>query len=88
MLYPTLRSCTDCASVDTLLAEIECKLATMSSTMYTNLVFMLNKPVNKWTLFSLLMYRNILLYKDADATYLSDYTVEMVASKVKLLKYK
>lgn len=88
MLTPRLTNCAACADIPSLIADIDCKLSEMSVSLYNNLVFMLNKPVNNEVMLDLLLYRKILLYKYCNPNYAGHFTVNMIASKIKLLKFK
>lgn len=88
MLYPRLTNCTDCTTITSLIEDIDCKLAKLGTILYNNLVYMLNKSISTETYISLLFYRRILQYKSANPDYASDYTLDEIANKVKLLKYK
>lgn len=88
MLTPRLTDCTECADILSLIDEIDCKLAKLAGNMYHNITLMLNKSIPAGAIIDLLHYRRILQYKYVNSTYASDYTINMVASRVKLLKYK
>lgn len=88
MLSTRLTNCPDCASIPALLADIDCKLAELSKNLYNNLVFMLNQPVPASVMLDLLNYKRILTYKYCNPNYACKYTVNMIASRVKILKYK
>jgi hypothetical protein len=88
MLSPRLTNCPECGSIPHLLKEIDCKLSDLSNNLYNNLVFMLNQPVPASVMLDLLNYKRILTYKYCNPNYASSYTVSMIASRVKLLKYK
>jgi len=88
MLSPRLANCPKCADIQSLIAEIDCKITEISMNLYNNVVFMLKKPVSNHVLKLLLHYRRILTYKICNPNYAGCYSVEMIASKVKLLKYK
>jgi hypothetical protein len=88
MLVPRSTTCSDCSSIPTLIDEIDCKLAKLSGVLYNNLVFMLNQPIQASVFIDLLTYKRILQYKYVNSDYASDYSVTMIASRVKLLKYK
>jgi len=49
---------------------------------------MLNQPVPGGVMLDLINYRRILVYKYCNPEYASCYTVNMIASRIKLLKYK
>ena len=88
MLSPRLNTCTECANIDSLINEIDCKVSELANVLYNNTVFMLNKSFNSVALFDLLMYKRILTYKVCNPDYAGHYTVNMIASKIKLLKFK
>jgi len=88
MLSPRLTSCPECASIPALIADIDCKLASLANNLYNNVVFMLNQPVPGGVMLALINYRRILAYKYCNPDYAAPFTVNMIASKVKLLKYK
>lgn len=88
MLSPRLTSCPECASIPNLIHEIDCKLAALGNNLYNNVVFMLNQPVPGGVMLALINYRRILAYKYCNPDYAAPYTVNMIASRVKLLKYK
>jgi uncharacterized protein (TIGR02145 family) len=82
MLYPKQTNCTKCGDINSLIASIDCKLAQLSSTMYNNIVFMLNKPISGSAIFDLIQYRRILFYKQINPDYVSKYSVNQIASQV------
>ena len=88
MLSPRLTSCPECASIPALIADIDCKLASLGNNLYNNIVFMLNQPVPGGVMLDLINYRRILTYKYCNPDYAAPFTVNMIASRVKLLKYK
>ena len=88
MLTPRLTSCTCCADILSLIDEIDCKMAQLAGNMYHNLTLMLNQNVPAETMISLLTYKRILQYKYVNPDYCSRYTISMITSKVKLLKYR
>lgn len=88
MLQPKLSSCPSCTTIPALISDIDCKMAEMAGNLYNNMVFALNQPVKGTVMNDLLMYKRILMYKYCNPDYAMYYTVEMIASRVKLLKYK
>ena len=88
MLSPRLTNCPECANIPDLVSEIDCKLAELANSLYNNVVFMLNKPFPATAMNDLLNYRRILLYKYCNPDYAREYTVNMIASRVKILKFK
>jgi hypothetical protein len=88
MLSPRLTNCPECASIPALIADIDCKLASLANNLYNNISFMLNQPVPGGTMLDLINYRRILTYKYCNPDYAATFTVNMIASRVKLLKYK
>jgi hypothetical protein len=88
MLSPRLTNCIDCATIPALLADIDCKLTSLANNQYNNIVFSLNYPVPGVVIGDLLNYKRILTYKFCNPDYCSQFTVKMIASKVKLLIHK
>jgi hypothetical protein len=88
MLSPRLTNCPECASIPVFIADIDCKLASLANNLYNNVVFMLNQPVPGGVMLDLINYRRILAYKYCNPDYAAPFTVNMIASRVKLLKYK
>jgi len=88
MLSPRLTNCSQCADIPFLISEIDCKLANVSVNLYNNIVFMLNKPINESVISDLLHYKRILYFKYCNPNYAGHFTVNMIASKIKILKYK
>ena len=85
MLSPRLSDCIECSNIISLLDDIDCKLAELAQTEYNNVVFSLNNPIQGIAIGDLLNYKRILTYKLSNKDYASCYTVNMIASKVKLL---
>lgn len=88
MITQRLTNCTECTSITNLLADIECKLTEMANDLYNNTVFALNRPVCEDVWLDLLNYKRILTYKFCNPQYASHYSVEQIASRVKLLIFK
>jgi hypothetical protein len=88
MLSPRLTNCIDCTTIPVLLTDIDCKLTDLANNQYNNIVFSLNYPVPGVVIGDLLNYKRILTYKFVNPDYASQFTVKMIASKVKLLIHK
>lgn len=88
MWQPSLTNCIDCASIPALLEDIDCKIKELAEDLYNNTIYMLNNVVKSEVFKDLIMYKRILTYKACNSEYASTYTVEMIASRIKLLKYK
>lgn len=88
MLSPRLTHCPECASIPALIAEIDCKLANLANNLYNNVVYILNQPVPGGAMLDLITYRRILVYKLCNPNYAAAFTVNMIASRVKILKSK
>jgi hypothetical protein len=71
-----------------LLEDIECKIKELAGNLYNNTIYSLNQPVNGVVFLDLLNYKRILTYKFCNPEYAHPFTVQMIASRVKLLKYK
>lgn len=88
MLNPRLTNCVDCTTIPALLTDIDCKLTELANNQYNNIVFALNYPVPATVMSDLLNYKRILTYKNINPDWICNYTVEKIASKVKLLIFK
>jgi hypothetical protein len=88
MLSPRLNNCAECADINSLINEIDCRVADLANVLYNNTIFMLNKSFNYEVMSDLLNYRRILTYKVCNPDYAGHYTVNMIASKIKILKFK
>ena len=88
MLNPRLTNCVECSDILTLLDDIECKVTEIAKNLYNNTVFALNQPILMEVMTDLLNYRRILTYKYCNPYYAKAYSVEMIASKIKILKFK
>lgn len=85
MLNPRLIKNLSCASIQALLASINCQLNKLAGDLYNNTIYELNRPVDSDKILILLNYKRILNMKIADPCYCEKFTVEMIASRVKLL---
>lgn len=88
MLSPRLTECLECANVSALLSEIDCKLTQLAKDEYNNTVFSLNRPINGEAFNDLLNYKRILTYRLCNPDYACHFTINKIASRVKLLKNK
>jgi len=88
MLQPRLTNCIECSSISVLLNDIDCKLTELATNLYNNIIYLLNQPVPGVVMLDLINYKRILTYKFCNPDYALPFTVEQIASKVKLLKYK
>jgi hypothetical protein len=88
MLTPRLTNCPECTTIPALLNDINCKFKELSSNLYNNIIYSLNQPVPAGAMIDLLNYKRILEYKFCNENYAPAFTVAMIASRIKLLKYK
>ena len=88
MLYSKLSDCIYCNDISTLINDIDCKIVEVSKSLYNNTIYMLNKNVDLNNINKLFMYKRILLYKQCKYDYAGNYTIEMIANKIKLLIHK
>lgn len=88
MLNYRLTDCTDCVTAPALINDIDCKLTKLAKDQYNNIVFALNKTVSHQLMYDLLHYKRILQYKKCNEEWASCYSIEEIAGKVKLLKFK
>ncbi len=82
MLSPRLTNCPECSDISFLLKKIDCKLAELGNNLYNNISYMLNKPVPADDITQLIGYRRILMYKLCNPSYVHEYSVSMIASRV------
>jgi uncharacterized protein (TIGR02145 family) len=85
MLLPRLTNCPECASIPSLLANIDCKLNQLASALYNNTIFALNQPISAVTMLDLLNYKRILTYRVCNPNYAGLYSLNMIASRVIIL---
>ena len=85
MLSPRLSDCVDCPDISKLLSDIDCRLFELANTLYNNVAFILNIPISDVAILDLLNYKRILMYKLCNPNYASCYTVDRIASRVKIL---
>lgn len=85
MLNVKLTNCRECALIPNLLVSIDCQLAKMANSLYLNIAYMLDTPVQGTTMSTLLHYKRILTYKSVNIDWALDYTVEEIANKVNML---
>ena len=60
MLSPRLTECLECANIQELLSQIDCKLTELAKAEYNNVVFSLNRPIQGIVISDLVMYKRIL----------------------------
>lgn len=85
MLNPRLTNCVDCTTIPELLSDIDCKITELAKNQYNNIVFILGKQIPFDAMSDLLNYKRILQYKYCNSEWADNYTVENIASKIKLL---
>lgn len=85
MLNPRLTNTPQCGSIPILLNNINCRLDELSSNLYNNIIYELNKKTNTDIINILLFYKRILEMKLSNPDYVKKFTVCMIASKVKRL---
>jgi hypothetical protein len=85
MITPRLTGCTNCVDIASLLEQIDCKIAELGKLEYNKIVFGFNTGCNRPLMRSLLMYKNILTYKYFNCSYLEQFPLSVIASKVKIL---
>ena len=88
MLYPRLTNCYIIADISSLLIDIDNRLTQLANKQYNNLVYAVNQYISGEVVGDLLNYKQILTYKLCNQDYCSCYTVEMIASRVKVLIHK
>ncbi len=88
MLNPKLTNCVDCATIPSLLSDIDCKIKELAIKQYNNIIYALGYTIPSEAFLDLLNYKRILQYKSCNADYASYYSVEEIAGRVKLLIFK
>ena len=89
MLTPRLTNCEECTEIPALLKDIDCKITSIAKDLYNNTIFALNRSISGVMMFDLLQYKRILTYKFCNPDYAGqEFTINKIASRVKLLKYK
>ena len=88
MLSPRLTNCIDCASISALLIDINDRLTVLANSQYNNIVYSLNYYIPGEVIGDLLNYKQILTYKLCNPNYCAPFTVQMIASRVKVLIHK
>ncbi len=88
MLQPRLTNCIECASIPVLLQDIDCKLTELAKIQYNNIIFSMNYSLACSPIGELLNYKRILTYKYCNPDYASHYSVQRIASRVKVLIHK
>lgn len=78
----------DRATIPVLLNNIDQRIAAFAEDEYNNIVFSLNYFIPRQVINDLLRYKQILEYKQCNPEYCPNFTVTMIASKVKLLIHK
>lgn len=85
MISQRLVNCVECITIPTLLENIDCKLTELAKKQYNNTIFALNYPLQGSLWIDLLNYKRILTYKYCNPDYANDYSIQKIASKVKVL---
>ncbi len=85
MLAPKITNCKTCAEILPLICEINCKITEMSLSLYNNIVFALNLHVEYMKMLDLMNYKRILQAKLVNPDYACEFSVNQIASKVKLI---
>ena len=88
MLSPRLTNCIECATIPSLLKDIDCKVVSIAKDLYNNTIFDLDLTINTCAMYDLLNYKRILAYKYCNPDYAEHYTINMIASRIKLLIFK
>ena len=83
MLQPRTIGCPDCKSFNSLIKEIDCKIATEGNNIYNNISFLFNRNIPIEAMIDMLIYRRILQYKYVKSSYISQYSLEQIINRVK-----
>lgn len=85
MITPRLTDCAECVDILALQEQIDCKIANLASCAYNKIIYGMNTECSGDTMFALLNYRRILLYRYFNPMYASKYSLYEIASRVKIL---
>jgi hypothetical protein len=88
MLQPRLTNCIECASIPALLTDIDCKLTDLANQEYNNIIFSMTNYLPGPVIGDLLNYKRILTYKYCNPDYAIRFSVQQIASRVKVLIHK
>ena len=88
MLQPRLSNCLECASIPVLLQDIDYKLTELAKIQYNNIIFSMNYNLACSPIGELLNYKRILTYKYCNPDYANHFSVQRIASRVKILIHK
>jgi hypothetical protein len=88
MINPRLGNCHSCTTIPALISDIHCKIAKVAKLEYGNIIFDLNNRIDQTSATDLLNYKRILEYKYCNPEYAQGFTVEKIASRIKLLIHK
>jgi hypothetical protein len=88
MLSPRLTNCIDCTRIPVLLSDIDCKLTELANVEYNNIVFSMNNYIPDNLISDLLNYKRILTYKYCNPDYADLFSIDKIASRVKVLIHK
>ena len=88
MLTPRLNNYIANSTIPVLLADIDERIAELADLEYNNIVYAVNNYINTVALQDMLNYKRILLFKNCNPDYCQCFTVEMIASKVKILIHR
>jgi len=88
MLSPRLTNCIDCTRIPVLLSDIDCKLTELANVEYNNIVFSINNYIPDNLISDLLNYKRILTYKYCNPDYADLFSIDKIASRVKVLIHK
>lgn len=88
MLTPRLTNYIANSTIPVLLADIDERIAELANLEYNNIVYAVNNYINTVALQDLLNYKRVLLFKNCNPDYCKCFTVEMIASRVKILIHR
>lgn len=85
MLTIKMTECDQCGDILSLITAIDCRITELGGEMYNKIIYGFG-GVCKWSgVDHLIHYKRILIHKWCNPTYLTDFTVLKIASKVKLI---
>lgn len=85
MFNVRITDCVECGSIQKMIKAIDCQLSAMADNLFTNLIYMLDRPVNAITMSTLLHYKRILTYRETNPEYMEEMCFENVTSRINSL---
>lgn len=88
MLNSRLSGCNDCQSIDKILSEIDCVLTKYAHDASNNEKYELGQPIPAWKVEKLIKYKNILLKRRFNSSYLWSVPNSDIIARVNTILYQ